>query len=62
MTQERDPICGCPVVTVQPNRRDRRSAARRGRPVLVVIRHRRGCVRVAKVLSDPVRVHPDGAA
>lgn len=45
---DRDPLCGCPVEMLQPNRRDRRTAVRRGAFILprTVTRHRRGCGRI----------------
>lgn len=52
-----DPICGCPVVYLASNRRDRRSAARRSQvPAGKVTKHRRGCPRAGQASrSDPER-------
>lgn len=54
-----DPLCTCPPVQLQANRRDRRSALRRGAiPATRVTRHRRECpLRAIAARSDPERGH-----
>lgn len=51
-----DMVCGCPAVFLASNRRDRRRAARQGQVSVFVVKHRRGCVRRDKSLSDPGRL------